>query len=47
MPIIIGDTIFLSNNLNLNHNLFKGLSILEFITLSIKKPKEINSDPIS
>ena len=46
MPIIKGDINLPSSSPNLNHNLFKGVSIFEFIKPSAKKIKEIINDQI-
>ena len=46
IPIIKGDINFQSSNPNLNHNLFKGVSIFEFIKPRIRKIKEIINDQI-
>ncbi len=43
-PITKGETIFPKNNPNLNHNLFIGVNIFEFITPNIKKIIEITKD---
>ena len=46
IPIIIGDINFPSSNPNLNHNLFKGVRILELIKPRDKKINEIINDQI-
>ena len=46
IPIIIGDINFPSNNPNLNHNLFRGVRIFEFIKPRARKIKEIINDQI-
>ena len=44
MPRIIGDTIFPKKIPNLNHNLFKGVKIIELINPNIKKIKDKIND---
>ena len=44
--MIIGEIIFPKNNPNLNHNLFKGVSIFEFNKPKNKNKKEIIRDHI-
>ena len=46
IPIIIGEIIFPKNIPNLNHNLFKGVRIFEFISPSNKKSNERIKDQI-
>ena len=44
MPRIIGDMIFPKKIPNLNHNLFKGVKIIELINPNIKKIKDKIND---
>ena len=44
IPKMIGETIFPKNIPNLNHNIFKGVKILEFKNPRIRKIKEISKD---
>ena len=44
IPIISGDTIFPKNIPNLNHNLFNGSKIFEFINPKIKNTKDTIKD---
>ena len=44
MPKIMGDIIFPKKIPNLNHNLFKGVKMIELINPNVKKIKDIIKD---